>query len=118
MDALSLARAFGHLTDQRQKRGVRSPLALILSLVVLGKLAGMTSLAGIAEWVRLGADWLRPLLPLRRASLPGASTSGQVLRVVDAQEVTQLLADWLTRLAATRRGARGTEPMADSTRST
>lgn len=54
IDALYLYSALEHLTDQRQKRGVRYPLALILSLVVLGKLTGMPSLAGIAagRWKR------------------------------------------------------------------
>jgi len=81
---------------------------LILSLIVLGKLAGMTSLAGVAEWVRLRADWLKAVLPLTRAHLPCASTYGNVLRTVEAEEITHQLADWLTRLDATRRC--GTEP--------
>lgn len=108
MDALSLYRALEPISDQRHKRGVRSSLALILSLVVLGKLAGMTSLAGIAEWVRLRADWLNVVLPLPRASLPCASTYGNVLRKVDDQEVTRVLADWLVYLSALRRC--GNEP--------
>jgi predicted transposase YbfD/YdcC len=103
IDALSLYRALEQISDHRHKRGVRYPLAVILSLVVLGKLAGMTSLAGIAEWVHLRADWLKAVLPLPRASLPCASTYGNVLRMVDAEEVTRRLAEWLTRLSATRR---------------
>ena len=108
VDALSLYRAFEQVTDHRQKRGVRYRLAMILSLVVLGKLAGMTSFAGIAEWVRLRADWLKEVLPLPRASLPCASTYGNVVRVVEAEELTRLLAEWLTRLSATHRC--GSEP--------
>ncbi len=108
IDALSLYRALEQISDQRHKRGVRYPLAVILSLVVLGKLAGMTSLAGIAEWVHLRADWLKAVLPLPHASRPCASTSGTVLRVGDAEEGTRRLAQWLTRLAATRRC--GAEP--------
>lgn len=103
IDALSLYRAFEQVSDHRQKRGVRYPLALILSLVVLGKLAGMTSLAGITEWVRWRADWLKAVLPLPRPSLPCASTYANVLRTVEAEEITRLLADWLTRLSAIRR---------------
>lgn len=103
IDALSLYHALEQVTDHRRKRGVRYPLALVLSLVVLGKLAGMTSLAGIAEWARLRSDWLKQALPCTRASLPCASTYGKVLRRVEAEEVTRLMAQWLTRLAATRR---------------
>jgi hypothetical protein len=102
IDALSLYRTFEQVCDLRRRRGVRYPLPVILSLVVLGKLAGMTSLAGIAEWVRLRADWLKAVLPLPRASLPCASTYGNVLRTVEVEEMTRLLADWLTRLDATR----------------
>jgi hypothetical protein len=103
VDGWSLYRAFEQVMDQRHQRGVRYPLALVLSLVVLGKLAGMTSLAGIAEWVRLRSDWLKQVLPCTRASLPCASTDGKVLRRVEAEEVTRLMAEWLTRLSATRR---------------
>lgn len=108
IDVLSLYRAFEQVSDYRQKRGVRYPLALVLSLVILGKLAGMTSLAGIAEWVRLRADPLKQMLPCPRASLPCASTYGKVLRRVEAEEVTRRMAQWLTRLSATRRC--GAEP--------
>ena len=108
VQVLSLYRAFEQMSDHRQKRGVRYPLAIILSLLVLGKLAGITSLAGIAEWVRLWADWPKAGLPLTRASLPCASTYGNVLRTIEAEEMTQMLAEWWTRLSATRRC--GAEP--------
>ena len=108
IDALSLYRVLEQVSDSRHKRGVRYPLALILSLIVLGKLAGMTSLAGIAEWVRLRADRLKTVLPLTRASLPCASTYGNVLRTVEAEDLTHRLSDWLIRLDATRRC--GAEP--------
>ena len=108
MDVLSLYRVLEQVSDHRQKRGVRYPLALVLSLVILGKLAGMTSLAGIAEWVHWRADQFKLLLPCPRASLPCASTYGKVLRRVEAEEVTRLMAQWLTRLSATRRC--GSEP--------
>ena len=105
---MSLYRAFKQVSDHRQKRGVRYPLAFVLSLVVLGKLAWMTTLAGIAEWVRLRADWLKEVLPFTRTSLPCASTYGNVLRTLEAEEVTRLMAEWLTRLSAMRRC--GAEP--------
>ena len=69
-ETLSLYRAFEQMSDHQQKRGVRYSLAITLSLVVLGQLAGMTSLEGIAEWVRLRIDWLKAVLPLTRAICP------------------------------------------------
>jgi len=70
IDALSVYQACEQIEDGRHKRGVRYGVALILTLIVLGKLAGMTSLAGIAEWVRLRAGWLRKVLPPHAAVFP------------------------------------------------
>jgi hypothetical protein len=49
------------------------------------------------------ADWLRQVLPGARAQFPCVATSSNVLRAVDAEQVTQLLATLLTRLEAERR---------------
>src|SRR5438874_1172175 len=104
IDALSVYRAFEQIEDGRHKRGVRYSSALILTLIVLAKLAGMTSLAGIAEWVRLRAGWLNEVLPNQRDSFPCAATYSNVVRTLDAQQVTQVLNDMLIRVAAMRRG--------------
>src|SRR6266568_4453634 len=85
VDALSVYRAFEQIQDGRHKRGVRYSSALILTLIVLAKLAGMTTLAGIAEWVRLRAAWLNQVLPNPRESFPCAATYSNVLRAVDAK---------------------------------
>jgi predicted transposase YbfD/YdcC len=103
VDAFSVYQAFEQIRDGRHKRGVRYRSALILTLVVLAKLAGMTSLAGIAQWVRLRAGWLTQVLPHARGSFPCAATYSNVLRAVDAQQVRQVLNDLLTRVAAMRR---------------
>src|SRR5438132_8870345 len=65
----------------------------------------MTSLLGIAEWVRLRGGWLWQVLPGARQSFPCAATSSHVLRAVDPQQVTQVMNDWLTRVGATKRCA-------------
>src|SRR2546423_8304483 len=85
IEALSVYRAFEQIEDGRHKRGVRYSSALILTLIVLAKLAGMTSLAGIAEWVRLRADGLNEVLPNPRESFPCAATYSNVLRALDAK---------------------------------
>jgi predicted transposase YbfD/YdcC len=103
IDTLSIYRAFEQIEDHRHKRGVRYSVALILTLIVLGKLAGMTSLQGIAEWVRLRAGWLAAVLPTSRPSFPCAATYSNVLRAVDAQQVRQVMNDLLTRVGAMKR---------------
>lgn len=103
IDARSVYQACEQIEDGRHKRGVRYGVALILTLIVLGKVAGMTSLAGIAQWVRLRAGWLSKVLPHARSSFPCAATYSNVLRTVDAEQVTQVLNDLLTRLGAEKR---------------
>lgn len=108
MDTLSIYHAFEQITDGRHARGVRYSVALVLTLIVLGKVTGMTTLTAIAEWVRWRAEWLRQVLPGTREQFPCVATYSNVLRAVDAEQVTQVLASLLTRLEAARRC--GTEP--------
>ena len=71
----------------------------------------MTSLAGIAEWVRLRAVWLNQVLPNPAQSFPCAATYSNVVRTLDAQQVTQVLNDMLTRVRAMRREAEHAHPV-------
>jgi hypothetical protein len=52
IDAMSVYRALEQVEDGRHKRGVRYSVALILTLILLAKVAGMTTPAAIAHWVR------------------------------------------------------------------
>ncbi len=52
IDALSVYRALEHIQDGRHKRGVRYSVALIFTLILLAKGAGMTTPLAIAQWVR------------------------------------------------------------------
>jgi predicted transposase YbfD/YdcC len=101
--AHSVYRAFEQVADGRHKRGVRYSVALILTLIVLAKLAGMTTPLAIAEWVRLRAGWLSKVLPVTRESFPCAATYSNVLRAVDAEQVNEVLTQELTRARAVKR---------------
>src|SRR5439155_6967055 len=74
-----------------------------LSLIMLAKSSGMTSLAGRAELVRMRADWLNEVLPKPRETFPFAATYSNVVRAVDAQQVRQVMNDLLTRVGAMKR---------------
>ncbi len=78
IDSFSIYQAFEQVQDGRQKRGVRYSVALVLTLLVLSKLAGMTTLAAGAHWVRLRAPNLSRVLPVKRKEFPCAAclTSG------------------------------------------
>ena len=113
VDALSVYRAFEQIEDRRHKRGVRYSLALILTLIVLGKMAGMTTLVAIAQWVRWRAGWLSQVLPTARKSFPCAATYSNVLRAVDAEQVSQVLNDLLTRVGAEKCAGEGKSPVVE-----
>ena len=62
IDPDSLYSAFEQVTDERKKKGKRSPLPLLLTLLLLGKLAGETTVNGIVDWVKERQAWLRAQL--------------------------------------------------------
>jgi hypothetical protein len=52
IDPASLYGAFEQVRDGRKQKGKRSPLPLLLTLPMLGKLAGETSVNGIVDWIK------------------------------------------------------------------
>jgi predicted transposase YbfD/YdcC len=103
IDVLSIYRACEQVEDGRKKRGVRYPVALILTLILLSKLVGMTTADASAQWVRHRARWLKEVLPTTRESFPCAATYTNVLRGLKAAQVNEVLTQFLTRVAATQR---------------
>ena len=107
-DTWSLYQAFEHVSDGRKKRGVRYRLALILTLIVLAKLAGEPSLSRIAQWVCERKEFLAQELHLASTRFPCVATYSYVLQHVDAEEVTQVLYHFFTQREARKRY--GSEP--------
>ena len=62
VDAASLYRAFEQVKDGRKAKGKRYPLALLFTLILLGKLAGETKLDGIIDWINERQHELKKLL--------------------------------------------------------
>ena len=60
IDPTSLYQTLEQVKDGRKARGKRYPLALIFTLVLLGKLAGETTIHGVLEWVNLHAHCAHP----------------------------------------------------------
>jgi DDE family transposase len=59
IDPASLYRAFEQVTDGRKKKGKRYLLPLLLTLLLLGKLAGETTVNGMVDWIKERQGWLR-----------------------------------------------------------
>jgi len=75
---MSLYEAFQHLTDERRGQGKRYQLALILSLLLLAKLAGQQTLSGATEWIRHRSKVLAQRFGLRREEMPCQTTYSNV----------------------------------------
>lgn len=98
VDLTSLYAAFARLTDQRAARGIRYSLPTLLSFVVLAKLAGENTLAGIAEWVKYRIDALSDALALKKKRAPVDTTYSRILaRAVDATELESVVQHFFAR---------------------
>lgn len=102
-EALSIYQAMMKLIDTRGKKGKRYSLALILTFVLLAKMAGETTLQAITDWIRYRGPWLQQALPETRETFPCVATYSNVLRSVDPAQITQVLMDLLTRVRAEKR---------------
>ncbi len=73
-EAFSIYQAMMKLTDTRGKNGKRYSLALILTFVLLAKMAGATTLQAITDWIRYRSPWLQQALPETRETFPCVAT--------------------------------------------
>lgn len=107
IDPASLYRAFEQVTDGRKAKGKRYPLALLLTLLMLGKLAGETSIHGIVEWVNERAGLLRRQLNWPKR-FPTNSTYSEALARCDAEQLVRVIAAVLLKARAVEQC--GSEP--------
>jgi predicted transposase YbfD/YdcC len=85
------------LIDQRKARGRQYPLALIVTVAVLAKLAGYTQVEDIADWAKLRHQELHVLFGTKRARMPHHTTWSRILgRAVDIPALEQLVSRLLT----------------------
>lgn len=99
----ALYEALEQVKDGRKKRGCRYSLALILTLLLLARLAGETNIRAAAQWIRLRKSWIIEQLHLKRATLPCQGTYLYALERIDAQELLEVVASCLTRWEASER---------------
>src|SRR5215212_177774 len=93
--AFSLQALADHLAsvpDRRHARGKRYPLAPLLTLALIAKLAGHSRLKALASWAKLRASDLAPLFGLSRPTMPHPTTWSRILgRAVDPLELEKAL---------------------------
>jgi hypothetical protein len=96
------------IPDHRDRRGVRYPLASLLMIGVLAKLAGQDSSRGMAHWAKLRTHELSQLFHLKRARMPHYSTWSRVLgHGVEPNEVEQVVGRFFAQASRTAQHKRG-----------
>src|SRR5947208_12711612 len=114
--------------SHRHRRGVRYPLASLLMIGVLAKLAGQDSSRAMAHWAQLRTHELSQLFQLKRECMPHYSTWSRVLgHGVEPNEVEQIVGQFFaqaTKNAQRKRGSihlamdgktlRGTIPLGET----
>jgi predicted transposase YbfD/YdcC len=101
----SLYKALQELPDPRRDQGKRYDLAVILCLLVLAKLAGQTNLSGATQWIRHRSAALAQRFGLSRQDMPCQMTYCNVLAVIDAQRLDQIVSAFFQRWEAQSRCA-------------
>jgi predicted transposase YbfD/YdcC len=109
LDLDALYRCLQTVPDQRSQQGLRYPLASILMIGVLAKLAGQDSSRAIAEWAKLRTSELRLLFALKQQTMPHYSTWSRALaHGVDPIQLEQTLGDFFaTSVSEASRHQRG-----------
>jgi predicted transposase YbfD/YdcC len=98
IDVGSLYAEFGTLEDHRDPRGKRYELALILTLIVLAKLAGEDQPTGFEQWAQERKEYLIPVLGVRRERLPSHNTYRRALgENVECEELQIATTNFLTQ---------------------
>src|SRR5258708_15004409 len=93
------------ISDHRHRRGVQYPLASLLMIGILAKLAGQDSSRAMAHWAKLRTHELSQLLRLKREKMPHYSTWSRILgHGVEPSEVEQIIGQFFVT------AARGSEP--------
>jgi predicted transposase YbfD/YdcC len=93
------------IPDHRDRRGLQYPLASLLMIGVLAKLAGQDSSRGMAHWAKLRTRELSQLFQLKREKMPHYSTWSRILgHGVEPAEVESVLGQFFAS------AAKGSEP--------
>src|SRR5438270_9820992 len=99
IDVASLSSEFEKVKDGRKKKGKRYPLALILTFLMLGKMAGEKTINGIVDWVKERKALLKRQLNWPKG-FPVNSTYSAALAECDGQERAKVIAQVLVKARA------------------
>ena len=109
LDLGAIYQQFQTLADGRKRRGVRYPLAVLLTIAVLAKLSGYSQIAAITDWAQARAEALAELFELKRPSMPHQATwtrvFGQALAVTALEQAVARLSAGSSTAEVPERGS-------------
>jgi predicted transposase YbfD/YdcC len=79
VDLRAIYAQFAQVPDQRRRRGVRYPLAVLLTIALWAKLTGANQVQAIAEWAHERRGELAERFDLARPQMPHPTTWSRVL---------------------------------------
>jgi predicted transposase YbfD/YdcC len=101
------------IPDHRHRRGVQYPLASLLMIGILAKLAGQDSSRAMAHWAKLRTHELSQLFRLKREKMPHYSTWSRILgHGVEPSEVEQIIGQFFVTAAKGSQPKRGSLQLA------
>jgi len=84
------------MTDTRDARGKIYPLSMIITMIVLAKLAGEDKPSGITEWIRLRCDSFVKLFKCKHQRMPYLNIIRGILReIVSLDELEKIFGHYL-----------------------
>jgi predicted transposase YbfD/YdcC len=95
----SLYREFEKVKDRRGTKGKRYPMAFVLTLILLGKMAGQKSISGIRDWIKAREKHLRKKLNWWKG-FPVNSTYTDALACCDPEEVVEVIKSVISKARA------------------
>lgn len=99
VDVNSLYVHFTKLEDKRKARGIRYPLAALMTLILLAKLGGQDTVRGIVEWLRHRMHYLAQAVQLGRQTVPHYTTiSRNMSQSVDPQAFDEMVGAYFSQL--------------------
>ena len=91
-----LAARLNHLTDTRARRGRIYPLGMLLTMIILAKLAGEDKPSGIVEWIRLRGNAFVAIFNCKHQRMPCLNIVRWVLQeVISIEELEKILGEYL-----------------------
>jgi len=95
-DIKDLEARLKQLTDTRDARGKIYPLSMILTMVILAKLAGEDKPSGITEWIRLRCDSFVKLFRCKHRRMPCLNIIRGILQeIVSLDELERIFGHYL-----------------------